>query len=167
MATLPCHQNTNPRLLQICISPYLNIWYGLLHFAFASIYVLAQHECSTALLKYMHTIRLGANRAKALDWKDYDIQFRLKKRMFYKYVICCCWLRVVAFIYVQSPTCSRVCDTNHLYRCNEFNYKDQCNKNISAFVFFKSPLYQVQKRFSFWFNFQANSVSTSWRPSIT
>lgn len=33
---------------------------------YASIYVLAHPWSSTALFKYMHTIRLGASRAKAL-----------------------------------------------------------------------------------------------------
>lgn len=40
---------------------------------------LAHPECRTPLFKYMHTIILGASLAKVLGWRDYDIQFRLKK----------------------------------------------------------------------------------------
>ena len=43
----------------------------------ASIYVLAHPHCSAALLKYMHTIRQGANQSNA-EWTE-NIQFRLKK----------------------------------------------------------------------------------------
>ena len=31
-----------------------------------------------SFLRYKRTVRLGANRSKALGWRDYDIQFRLK-----------------------------------------------------------------------------------------
>ena len=35
----------------------------------------------TLLLRYMHTVRLGATRVRGLSWKIYDEQFRLKMSM--------------------------------------------------------------------------------------
>lgn len=31
------------------------------------------------MLKYMHDVKLGANRSTGLGWREYDQQFRLKK----------------------------------------------------------------------------------------
>lgn len=42
-------------------------------------HVTARPECATILFKYMHTIRLGVDRLTNLGWREYDIQFRLKK----------------------------------------------------------------------------------------
>jgi hypothetical protein len=46
---------------------------------YASIYVEAHPQSRVSLFKYIHTIGLGAGRVKHLGWRDYDIQFRLKK----------------------------------------------------------------------------------------
>lgn len=46
---------------------------------FTSIYTRAHTESTQGLLKYMFNIKLGANRAQGLGWKEYDQQFRLKK----------------------------------------------------------------------------------------
>lgn len=46
---------------------------------FSSIYAAAHPECTTALFKYIHTVRLGASRSPGLGWRDYDVQFRLKR----------------------------------------------------------------------------------------
>lgn len=100
---------------------------------YASIYVLAHPECSTALFKYMHTIRLGASRAKALGWRDYDIQFRLKKEcnpnMSFAVVDQELWL-----LYMYSPLAVQGSVTQNIpLRCYEFNYKGQCNKSVCQY----------------------------------
>lgn len=100
---------------------------------YASIYVLAHPECSTALFKYMHTIRLGASRAKALGWRDYDIQFRLKKEcnpnMTFAVVDQELWL-----LYMYSPLAVQGSVKQNIpLRCYEFNYKGQCNKSLCQY----------------------------------
>lgn len=46
---------------------------------FISVYISAHPEDISGLLKYMHTVKLGARRTGGLTWKSYDEQFRLKK----------------------------------------------------------------------------------------
>ncbi|XP_021376514.1 uncharacterized protein LOC110465183 [Mizuhopecten yessoensis] len=46
---------------------------------FISIYTSAHPADIAGLLKYMHTVRLGAKRAGGVAWRNYDEQFRLKK----------------------------------------------------------------------------------------
>ena len=46
---------------------------------FFAIYVTAHPTTTSALLKYMRTVRLGAKRSPGLGWVDYDRQFRLKR----------------------------------------------------------------------------------------
>ncbi|XP_021340367.1 uncharacterized protein LOC110441520 [Mizuhopecten yessoensis] len=46
---------------------------------YMSVYVLANPEATQGMLKYMHSVRLGAKRVGGLTWYDYDVQFRLKK----------------------------------------------------------------------------------------
>lgn len=46
---------------------------------YAFMYVLAHPDCSTALFKHTHIIRLGASHTEAPGWKNYDMQFCLKR----------------------------------------------------------------------------------------
>ncbi|KAK3105093.1 hypothetical protein FSP39_017153 [Pinctada imbricata] len=46
---------------------------------YSSVYATAHPSSFAGLLKYMHTVRLGASRTSGLGWKNYDIQFRLKR----------------------------------------------------------------------------------------
>ena len=46
---------------------------------FISIYTSVHSADIAGLLKYMHTVRLGAKRTGGLAWRNYDEQFRLKK----------------------------------------------------------------------------------------
>jgi hypothetical protein len=46
---------------------------------YASVYADAHPQSRVSSFKYIHTFRLGAGRVKNLGWRDYDIQFRLKK----------------------------------------------------------------------------------------
>ena len=48
---------------------------------YISIYSSAHPSKYQALLKYMHTVRLGATRVRGLAWEIYDEQFRLKRSM--------------------------------------------------------------------------------------
>ena len=46
---------------------------------FASIYVRAHPDVSISLFKYLNVIRLRASRVGSLAWRNYKIQFRMKK----------------------------------------------------------------------------------------
>lgn len=135
---------------------------------YASIYVLAHPDCSTALFKYMHTIGLGASRAKALDWRDYDIQFRLKKEcdtnMSFAVVDQELWL-----LYTYSSLA--VTQTIPL-RCYEFNYEGQCNKSVCQYKHecilcsLNHPYIKCRRGSGFNSTCRPNSVSASWRPQL-
>jgi hypothetical protein len=47
--------------------------------SFASIFISRHPSEAKGLLKYIHTIRLGASRQSTLGWKTYDQQFWLRK----------------------------------------------------------------------------------------
>lgn len=139
---------------------------------YASIYVLAHPECSTALFKYMHTIRLGASRAKALGWRDYDIQFRLKKEcnpnMSFAVVDQELWL-----LYMYSPLAVQGSVTQNIpLRCYEFNYKGQCNKSVCQYKHecilcsLNHPYIKCRRGSGSDSTYRPNSVSTSWRPQL-
>lgn len=98
---------------------------------FASIYVTAHPECATALFKYMHTVRLGASRTNHLGWREYDVQFRLKKErnpsISFALVDSELWLIYMhQSLQIQSP--SRASEPRP-FKCYDFNYKGLCQRN--------------------------------------
>lgn len=98
---------------------------------FASIYVTAHPECATALFKYIHTVRLGASRTNHLGWREYDVQFRLKKErnhsISFASVDSELWLIYMhQSLQIQSP--SRASEPRP-FKCYDFNFKGLCQRN--------------------------------------
>lgn len=98
---------------------------------FASIYTSAHSLEFSGLLKYIHTVRLGASRTPGLGWKSYDIQFRLKKERnpekSWAVVDQELWL---LYMYANFNTIPNTTTTpsNSMYKCYDYNYKGVCNK---------------------------------------
>lgn len=46
---------------------------------FSAVYLKKFPEQTQAMLKFLSSIRLGASRIQHMGWKDYDIQFRLRR----------------------------------------------------------------------------------------
>lgn len=94
---------------------------------FSSIYAAAHPECTTALFKYIHTVRLGASRSPGLGWRDYDVQFRLKKEqnpnMSFAIVDQELWL-----LYMQAPLLSPRNNPEQIGKCYDFNYRGVCQR---------------------------------------
>ena len=89
---------------------------------YSSIYAAAHPECTTALFKYIHTVRLGASRSPGLGWRDYDVQFRLKKEqnpnMSFAMVDQELWL-----LYMQAPLFAPKNNPEQIGKCYDFNYR--------------------------------------------
>ena len=101
---------------------------------FAGIYLTAYPSTANALLKYMHTIRLGANRSSGIGWKNYDMQFRMKKAknpaLSWSIVDQELWL----FCMNQSSTpVVGYTKPQTTKRCYDYNYKGVCTKNTCAY----------------------------------
>ncbi|XP_056022019.1 uncharacterized protein LOC130054933 [Ostrea edulis] len=142
-------------------------------FIYASIYVLAHPECSASLFKYMHTIRLGDSRSKALGWRDYDIQFRLKKErnpgMSFAVVDQELWL-----LYMYSPPAVQgLMSQATPLRCYEFNYKGQCSKTACQYKHecilcsLNHPYVKCRRGSGFDSICRPPSASPSWRPRLS
>ena len=56
----------------------INVWIDAF-LIYASIYTSVHTGSTQGLLKYMFTVKLGANRSNGQGWREYDQQFRLKK----------------------------------------------------------------------------------------
>lgn len=104
----------------------IHIWTDLF-LVYASIYVTAHPECATALFKYMHTIRLGASRSSSLGWRDYDVQFRLKKErnpgISFANVDQELWL-----LYMQGPLAPGYINKDQQGKCYDYNFRGVCQK---------------------------------------
>ncbi|KAJ8304803.1 hypothetical protein KUTeg_018386 [Tegillarca granosa] len=83
----------------------------------------------TGVLKYIHTIRLGASRSSGDGWKTYDIQFRLKKvknpEMFWAVVDQELWLLYMS--YQHNSTINKPVSAS-FNKCYDYNYKGFCSK---------------------------------------
>ncbi|XP_062578803.1 uncharacterized protein LOC134240736 [Saccostrea cucullata] len=97
---------------------------------FSTIYASAHPHAAVSLLKYMHTIRLGASRIMGLGWRDYDIQFRLKKErnpvLSFAVVDQELWL---LYMYNRPMTVQTVQGSEPKppsLKCYDFNYKGTC-----------------------------------------
>ncbi|XP_061168906.1 uncharacterized protein LOC133178174 [Saccostrea echinata] len=96
---------------------------------YAAIYVLARPMENAALFKYIHTIRLGASRVNGLGWRDYDIQFRLKKEcnpsMSFASVDQELWL---LYMYNNALHRQPAIQPSQPLKCYDFNYKGYCSR---------------------------------------
>lgn len=77
------------------------------------------------MLKYIHTIRMGASRVKTLEWRDYDIQFRLIKEanpsMSFSIVDKEIWLLYMCSSFTNTQILSQ---QTSLLKCYDFNYME-------------------------------------------
>ena len=97
---------------------------------YSSVYLTAHPNSATSLLKYMHTVRLGASRSSGLGWKDYDSQFRMKKQsnpsISWSKVDQELWL---LYMNKSSSLSSNSSSSYHAPKCVDFNYKGYCTKS--------------------------------------
>lgn len=116
---------------------------------FASIFISRHPSEAQGLLKYIHTIRLGASRQSTLGWKTYDQQFRLRKGIDpskkWDSVDAELWLlymnqTVSGGIYHnrQSTGAEQFGTSSPLGqaggKCYDFNYRGYCTRNICTYV---------------------------------
>jgi hypothetical protein len=101
-----------------------------------SIYSSAHPSKYQALLKYMHTVRLGATRVRGLAWKIYDEQFRLKMSMdsttCWDAVDQELWLLYMVGGYNNEFQSSSTIFNNYspsFNKCYNFNFKGICERN--------------------------------------
>ena len=142
---------------------------------YASIYSSAHPESRTHLFKYIRTIRLGASRVKSLGWRDYDIQFRLKKEanpsLSFGTVDQELWL---LYVYNTPPTQIHP-PQPLLLKCYDFNYKGQCNKTKCQYkhecMTCSRPHPYIKHRTtsgqSLHFRSQSGATRGAWRPQLS
>ena len=96
---------------------------------YSSIYSTAHPSSFAGLLKYMHTVRLGASRTSGLGWKNYDIQFRLKREqnpaLSWSVVDQELWLMYMYFSNSGNNSFQTPASSNKFY---DFNYKGSCQR---------------------------------------
>ena len=104
---------------------------------FATIYTTAFPGSIGGILKYIHTIRLGASRTSGLGWKNYDVQFRLKKEknpaMSWAIVDHELWLLYMHQQSTQSNPTQNV-STPSVNKCYDFNYKGHCERKSCTYL---------------------------------
>ena len=71
---------------------------------YASIFLEKHPDQVQGIFKYLHTIRLAATRLSGQGWKNYDIQFRLRKAMTSS--MGDSWWRAMAHVYEQCAISS-------------------------------------------------------------
>lgn len=141
---------------------------------FASIYTSAHPEAAVQLFKYMHTIRLGASRVKTLGWRDYDIQFRLKKEanpsLSFAIVDQELWL---LYMYSTHITGTQIqSQQTPLLKCYDFNYKGQCSKYQCQYKHecilcsLNHPYIRHKTPSGSSLNFRSGGGQTAWRPQL-
>ncbi|XP_061165683.1 uncharacterized protein LOC133174598 [Saccostrea echinata] len=139
---------------------------------YASIYASAHAESRVQLFKYIHTIRLGASRVKTLGWRDYDIQFRLKKKanpsLSFAIVKQELWL-----LYMYSAPSTQISSPQaSILKCYEFNYKGLCHKLACQYkhecmICSQNHPYIKHKTSSgSSLNFRSGGLQATWRPQL-
>ena len=95
-----------------------------------NIYVGAHPDKIHQLLKYLHSIRLGASRISGQGWKVYDEQFRLKMAS----NPASSWgemdteLWLLYMLPSQSTPVSQASKFGPKGRCYDFNFRGSCNR---------------------------------------
>lgn len=100
-------------------------------FNYASVYASTHSETTIQLFKYIHKIWMEASTVKTLEWRDYDIKFRLKKETYMYSSISLpqliksygSWTRTARQSLVQIQF-----QQTSILKCFDFNYKGQCSK---------------------------------------
>ena len=105
---------------------------------YISIYTAVHPDKSQQLLKYMHTMRLGAARNHGLGFKNYDEQFRIKKSMdpssswAVDYEL---WLLYMVnnTPTINTPTINQTAARGH-NKCYDFNNKGYCKRQPCPYL---------------------------------
>ena len=99
-------------------------------FNFAAIYLQKFPHQIQGILKYISSIRIGASRSNTFRWRDYDIQFRLRRSknsmINLENIDAELWL-----IYMgPAPVTERkpAYNLHQLKRCYDYNLKGSCQK---------------------------------------
>ena len=83
----------------------------------------------------MHTIRLGASRSSSLGWRDYDVQFRLKKErnpgVSFANVDQELWL-----LYMQGPLAPGYINKDQEGKCYDYNFRGVVKKTHALISIF-------------------------------
>ena len=103
---------------------------------YAAIYLKKFPQHVQGILKYISSIRLGASRSTTLGWRDYDIQFRLRRSknslISWENIDAELWL-----IYMGQATVAERKPTSTLHqhrRCYDFNLKGSCLKKDCRYL---------------------------------
>ena len=102
---------------------------------YAAIYLHKFPHQTQGLLKYISSIRLGASRSTTFGWRDYDIQFRLRRSknsmINWENIDAELWL-----IYMGPAPVTERKPTYNLHqhkRCYDYNLKGSCQKKDCRF----------------------------------
>lgn len=93
---------------------------------FAIIYLAKHPNDVQSILKYMQTIRLGANRSPFSNWIEYDRQFRLKMSKF----MSTHWGSVDDELWLLYMSSQSPMTTQHPFtlKCYDYNFRGSCGK---------------------------------------
>lgn len=141
---------------------------------YASIFALAHPTETSGLFKYIHTIRLGANRVNGLGWRDYDIQFRLKKEcnpsMSFAIVDQELWL---LYMYNSAPSPQHLVNQPQPLKCYNFNYRGACSRQNCLYSHLcilcsqPHPYTMCRNNTRNSLNFRSGNFQSTWRPQST
>lgn len=107
---------------------------------FSAVYLKKFPEQTQAMLKFLSSIRLGASRIQHMGWKDYDIQFRLRRAtnplLGWSSIDAELWLVYVSSSPVHPPTSSTdlkktwpiTTKPGPYAKCYDFNLKASCTR---------------------------------------
>lgn len=127
LTTEPIHQLQRINSIELWTDAFL---------VFSYIYCTAHPERFREMLKYMHTIRLGAKRTGAVGWKTYDEQYRLRKAQnpasSWGVVDHELWL---LYMHASTPPFATqgINQAKHL-KCYTFNYTGHCLKSPCIYI---------------------------------
>ena len=105
-------------------------WTDAMHI-FASIHLAFHPHKAAELIKYIHTVRLGAARG-AVSWYDYDVQYRLRKAMNPS----TSWGEVDTELWLlyMSPRVSKPPTITSGAKCFDYNNKGLCSKTQCQYL---------------------------------
>lgn len=107
----------------------INVWIEAF-LIYSSIYTSVHTESIQGLLKYMYTIKIGANRSNGQGWREYDQQFRLKKAKHpalpWGVVDQELWLLYVHSVQNMLSQPNVTVSNSYMGKCYEFNNKGKC-----------------------------------------
>ena len=105
---------------------------------YMAIYIKRYPDHTQGLLKYFSTIRTGAARTAALGWRDYDIQFRLRRAknssLWWGSVDAELWLLYMNAAVASAPANPSTTYNARRLKCFDYNFKGVCSRNDCKFL---------------------------------